>query len=91
MLSKCANPVCQATFLYLHEGELFRWETSSGSPGNSATDLSSAVDPDMGVKKTRRIEYFWLCGNCAPSMTLIFKGEEGVIVQPKGRAQTAGL
>ena len=28
MLSKCANPGCPATFLYLHQGKLFRLDTS---------------------------------------------------------------
>ena len=28
MLSKCANPGCTATFLYLHRGKLFRLDTS---------------------------------------------------------------
>ena len=32
MLSKCANPGCLATFLYLHEGKLFRVDTSSALP-----------------------------------------------------------
>ena len=29
MLSKCANPGCPASFLYLHEGKLFRLDTSA--------------------------------------------------------------
>jgi hypothetical protein len=28
MLSKCANPGCSATFLYLYQGKLFRLDTS---------------------------------------------------------------
>ncbi len=28
MLSKCANPGCPATFLYLHVGKLFRMDTT---------------------------------------------------------------
>ena len=28
MLSKCANPGCPASFLYLHQGKLFRLDTS---------------------------------------------------------------
>ena len=29
MLSKCANPGCPASFLYLHEGKLFRLDSSA--------------------------------------------------------------
>ena len=31
MLSKCANPGCAATFLYLHQGKLFRLDTTCRS------------------------------------------------------------
>lgn len=77
MLSKCANPNCSANFLYLHEGRLFRSE--------SAMD-DGFVSNDAGMKKSpRRIEFFWLCSNCAPRMTLIRNGE-GVTVQAVARA-----
>jgi hypothetical protein len=29
MLSKCANPGCPASFIYLHEGKLFRLDSST--------------------------------------------------------------
>ena len=32
MLSKCANPGCPASFLYLHQGKLFRLDTAAESP-----------------------------------------------------------
>ncbi len=84
MLSKCANPECSSSFLYFHEGKLFRSETSSAPAGDDAS-------PDTGMKKTaRRIEFFWLCANCAPKMTLIKSGD-GIAVQPAVRAQAAGL
>lgn len=80
MLSKCANPSCSASFFYLHEGKLFRCETSVGD------DLSTY---DTGMKKSsRRVEFFWLCANCAPKMTLIKNGEAVAAV---ARAKAAGL
>ncbi len=79
MLSKCANPDCQTSFLYLHEGRLFRWEKASSSP---ATPF---------LKKTGSLEYFWLCGHCASDLTLVFKEAEGVAVERKARAKSAGL
>ncbi|MGA2695637.1 MAG: hypothetical protein ABSE92_06225 [Terriglobales bacterium] len=41
-------------------------------------------------KSSRRIEFFWLCANCAPKMTLIRNGE-GVTVQPMAQARAASL
>jgi hypothetical protein len=83
MLSKCANPSCSASFFYLHEGKLFRSDT----PANQ-----DAPTQDTGMKKTsRRIEFFWLCADCAPKMTLRFKVGEGVTVQPNALAQASGL
>ncbi len=82
MLSKCANPNCSASFLYFHEGKLFRSESASAN-GIAAYDT--------GMKKSsRRIEFFWLCANCAPRMTLIRDGE-GITVRPMSQAQAAGL
>ena len=70
MLSKCANPQCRAAFLYLHQGRLFRIETEAGAH-------QDAADP-TARKPTRRLEYFWLCDDCASQMTLARKG--GAIV-----------
>jgi hypothetical protein len=82
MLSKCANPNCSANFLYLHEGKLFRSESASAN---------GIAAHDTGMKKSsRRIEFFWLCANCAPRMTLIRNGE-GITVRPMSQAQAAGL
>ncbi len=80
MLSKCANPNCSASFFYLHQGKLFRCETGTHK------------DSHAGVKKSaRRIEFFWLCENCAVSMTVAFKDGEGLTVQPMARAHASGL
>ena len=54
MLSKCANPACWARFHYLHQGRLFRIETSFVSPEGPA----------------RRNEHFWLCESCAQTLTV---------------------
>ena len=51
MLSKCANPHCRASFLYLHQGKLFRIETAAGHHKNPGPD------PDAR-KPVRRLEYF---------------------------------
>ena len=36
MLSKCANPGCPATFLYLHQGKLFRLDAGNEIPASAA-------------------------------------------------------
>ena len=82
MLSKCANPQCRAAFLYLHQGKLFRIETEAGSHQDPAADSGAR-------KPVRRLEYFWLCDDCASQMTLARK--DGAIVtipcaQPRAAA-----
>ena len=72
MLTKCANPGCSSHFLYMNEGKVFRFETRCASNGN----------PQFDEKKTaRRIEFFWLCSNCAGRMTLVYRDGQGVGVQ----------
>ncbi len=62
MLSKCANPGCFAPFLYLHDGKVFNVE------------LEPAVaETNMYAGHPRKFERFWLCGNCARTMKLIYE------------------
>jgi hypothetical protein len=68
MLSKCANPACSSTFLYLHEGRIFRLELNH-----------PAVDRHSPPR--RSFEYFWLCSECAPSLTVAFENQK-VTVRP---------
>jgi len=74
MLSKCANPGCSASFLYLHQGKLFRFE-SSGNGSDAHADPQSK-------HPSRRLEYFWLCDECASVMTVSFKKGVGVLTRP---------
>ncbi len=65
MVSNCANPKCSAVFRYLQEGRLFRHEV-----------LYPRNDPGEGSefsRNGRRIEFFWLCADCASRMTLVFR------------------
>jgi hypothetical protein len=82
MLSKCANPGCSASFLYLHQGKLFRLETS----GNGDDTRIGVPDP-QGKNSSRRLEYFWLCDDCASVMTVSFKKGVGVTTRPLFMAQ----
>lgn len=58
MLSKCASPLCSASFLHLAEGKLFRLETEPAFPSSHA----------------RATEYFWLCEPCSAGKTLRLTG-----------------
>ena len=73
MLSKCANPGCRATFLYLHEGKLFRFDTSIQT---------------LDRIPVRRVEFFWLCEQCAQDLTLRYNQETGTTIVPLAKEFT---
>jgi hypothetical protein len=78
MVSKCANPDCSVPFRYFHTGKLFRVETSTG------LDRRRTMGRDGEQHQAlRRLEFFWLCEECARRMTLIFDRESGVTARPK--------
>jgi hypothetical protein len=54
MLGKCSNPSCSAPFRYLRHGKLFRLE----------------ADPRLRTSRPNNLEYFWLCDNCSPRVSL---------------------
>jgi hypothetical protein len=74
MLSKCANPGCAATFLYLHQGKLFRVDTS--------VEAVAGIPAAATKKPSRRVEFFWLCDQCAAEVTLGYKRGTGITVVP---------
>jgi hypothetical protein len=61
VLFKCANPDCAEKFLYLHQGKVFHL---------MPTPEVQAVDGGEPCLQER----FWLCGQCAKKMTLIWNG-----------------
>jgi hypothetical protein len=78
MVSKCANPECSALFLYFHQGKLFRLETEGRE------DRRRHLGDETGVSKPlRRIEFYWLCEDCAERMTIAFDKVSGVSVRPR--------
>jgi hypothetical protein len=81
MLSKCANPNCSTPFHYLRDGKLFRWD------GVGVTHHPAAAA--HAIKPSRKVEFFWLCGNCAPRMTVVFREGMGITVRPLTRAYKA--
>lgn len=64
MLAKCMNPNCSAPFRYLRDGRLF--------------NLEIPVRPD-GASRACRVERFWLCDECASSLTVVLKGNSASV------------
>jgi len=75
MLSKCANPSCQAPFQYLSEGKLFRVDRQR---------IVASSGPQLVTEKKapRRLEHYWLCKDCASCMIVTWDRTKGVYVQP---------
>jgi hypothetical protein len=75
MLTKCANPICSAPFLYFHSGKLFRVERRA--------PVLLRDDGAMADKKSpQSIEYYWLCEGCSAEWTLSRAEEGGIVVKP---------
>ena len=73
MVTKCANPGCSNHFLYMNEGKVFRFELHCETEGDAGFGRRTGA--------TRRIEFFWLCSNCAAGMTVTYDKSRGVAVQ----------
>jgi len=84
MVSKCANPDCTVSFRYFHVGKLFRFETSGGQERRRAMG-----EEEIPRKCMRRIEFYWLCENCAAKMTLAYQPDAGIFVRPSTKAASA--
>jgi hypothetical protein len=75
MVSKCANPDCPAVFQYLRDGKVYRLEVQ---------DFGDELMGD-DRKPPKRVEHFWLCGDCARTMRISFDGVRKVDVIPVER------
>lgn len=73
MLSKCAHPACFNQFRYLRLGKVFKVRMPAVHEGS----------------KEHRIEYFWLCENCAQAFKVILR-DGGVMTVPLYLQLTAG-
>jgi hypothetical protein len=72
MLSKCANPACSRPFRYLRDGKLFEID-SRDEVNRSAAGERETV---------RKVEFFWLCGDCSAQLTIINDKHRGIITVP---------
>ncbi len=80
MISKCANPDCDARFRYLRSGKLFHFEVAALEPVSGKHALSGLRS--IAKKPPQRVEHFWLCDDCSVSMTLKQDKTHGVTVIP---------
>ena len=76
MLHKCANPVCQNPFRKMSHGKLFLVETEP----LEGIELRRTRWRD---RPTHRIEYYWLCDECAFVLTLSYQEGQGVVAVPR--------
>ena len=76
MVSKCANPGCEAPFRYFHKGKLFRLDKES-----SYERRRQLGDEQAAKKPMRHIEFYWLCEDCAKTMTIAFDQVTGVAIR----------
>lgn len=81
MLAKCANTFCNAPFRRLSEGKLFLMQ-GEGMPAREPLDCQTPKPP-------RRVEYFWLCPDCARLVTLSFNSATGVTTVPLSAANSS--
>ncbi len=72
MINHCANTACSKPLLYLREGRIFVFDVA-----DTRAELGS------NGARPRRIEHFWLCGECSQAFLLERTAEEGVRVIPR--------
>lgn len=78
MVNNCANAACNKPLHYLRDGRVFVFDVASANIG-----------PDG--KRTRQLQHYWLCGDCAPSMVVECLPGSGVAVRSKHSGQVAAL
>jgi hypothetical protein len=74
VLHKCANPTCPNPFRKLSHGKLFLVETPPLEGLATSTRTRGPSSP--------RIEYYWLCDQCAFALTLSYEKGRGVVAVP---------
>ncbi len=76
MVTKCANPNCNAPFHYLRGGRLYSFElrpqTREASSGKRST------------------VYFWICEQCSDTFSLEFDTQRGVILRRSWESGSSG-
>jgi hypothetical protein len=76
LLHKCANPACHNPFRKLSQGKLFLVETEP-------LEASGLRRISWRGKSSHRVEYYWLCDQCAFVLTLSYERDRGVVTVPR--------
>jgi hypothetical protein len=76
-MTSCVNRNCSRPLASFLEGRLFHFEVTSISV---SADDSQKQETDEVPRRTG--VYFWLCGTCAASMTLILEPVGGLQLVP---------
>ena len=74
MLHKCANPNCTNPFRKLSQGKLFLVDTQP---------LEESRRARWKNRPAQRVEYYWLCDQCAFALTLSYEQGRGVVAVPR--------
>ena len=85
MLHKCANPACSTRYRYLGRGKLFQIEMER---------FEAEAAAEASLRKRRllhRVERYWLCDDCASSLTLTFERGCGVSTVPLPRGMERSI
>ena len=77
MFARCSLGAMALAAFYLHEGKLFRFDREA----KADSQFLLGFDPALG-KRSRGVEFFWLCPKCAGSLTLIYCRGVGVTTHP---------
>lgn len=64
MVNVCANPKCSKPLHYLREGRIYVFDVPSPERVDGA--------------RARRMEHYWLCGDCCNTLTLTRSPDSGV-------------
>ena len=77
MLHKCANPNCIVRFRFLGQGKLFQIESEYLEAPSAVQERTA-----QRSRSSRRIERYWLCDECASTLTLTFDQSHGIVTVP---------
>jgi hypothetical protein len=73
MVSNCANPKCGKPLHYLREGRIFVFDVPAGAE-------------ELNGKRSRRLEHYWLCGECAQTMVMQ-QSADGIRAVPRPQSR----
>ncbi len=84
MTQQCANENCRTRLHSFTEGRIFQFEIVAVSM--SADNVVAGTSDESEQRETAQ---FWLCGNCASTMTLVLDSMQGLKLIAKGGEYTS--